>query len=333
MLERPLRVGVSGAGAIAHGVALQVESTDGMELAWRCPNDLEKLTELLKTQTIDVFVEAYQDLDLAAQASQLAIDHNAHIVLTNPRVEAITGLTLQAKAYQNGIIVTSDAGTPHGNLASLIQEAHIMGFQTVQAGQICSLTPSAQLPYEMAALANGFGFLPPKGGMTGPEVNQHDDILTAFDLDSYGETTRVDFVRSSTLSPSLYLILRAKKSLTEEQTLHLKECQLGEGPYFLLTRNFPLGYFETPKAILGASAGQPILSPGYPTCEVYAQLAGRKATPTLLPYSEDLIPSLLLPKEDTPDSPLTLENVTLPDSPLTHLWIEQREIIETQQSS
>lgn len=333
MLERPLRVGVTGHHAFARGAALQIDSTDGMELTWRCPDDLEKLATLLKDEPIDVLVEAFSDLALAIEASQMAITHNAHIILTDPRVDAAAGLALQAQAYERGIIITSDAGTPHGTLAKMIQEAHIMGFQIVQAGQISPLIPSPQLPYEMAALANGFGFLPPAGGMTGPEITEPADLLTAFDLTSYQDTPHVDFARSSsvTIPPSLYLIVKAKNKLTTEQISHLRDCQLGDGPYYVLRHKPPLGYFETPKAILGASAGQAILSPGFPTCEVYAQSTAGMLEASLLPYSDDLVPHFLLSENDTSgEDQITVENTTLPDSPLTRLWIAQLEIIDSQ---
>jgi len=334
MLGRPLRVGVSGHHATARGVVHQVEATEGMELTWHCQNGLETLEELLKNSPIDVFVEASSDLSLAAESALLAITYNAHLVLSDARVDQAIGLTLQAHAYENGLIVTSDAGTPPGSLATMIQEAHIMGFETLQAGQISSLNPSTQLLYEMAALANGFGFLPPEGGMTGPEICNLDEIISAFDLESYQGTPRVDFVRTANLRHGLYLIVKAKNDLNEEQINHLRACQLGDGPYFLLRRDSPLGYFETPKAILGAAAGQANLSPAYPSCEVYAQANGNSLEAALLPYSKDLVPHFLLPKETKhTGTPPTLENIPLPDSPLTQLWSEQRKIIENQASS
>ncbi len=333
MLDTPLRIGIIGTSPIAQGVALQVAATDGMDLAWRCETSLHEIRNLFKNEPIDVFVEASGDLNLAADSSLLAISHNAHLILTNPLVDVAIGLKLQAEAYERGIIITSDAGTPHGTLASMIQEAHIMGFDTVQAGQICPTNPSPKLQYEMAALANGFGFLPPEGGMTGPEIDTPDQIIPAFDLESYQDFPKVDFVRSSTAKQGLYLIIKPKKPLNPEQIAHLKNQQfpqVGDKPYFLLRRDLPLGYFETPKAILAASAGQPILTPGYPSCEVYADSDGH---PILLPYTDELVPHYLLPQNSPPKDSPTLENTTLPDSPLTHLWVEQRKIIESQTQS
>ncbi|MFT6181452.1 MAG: putative homoserine dehydrogenase-like protein [Akkermansiaceae bacterium] len=243
-----------------------------MDLAWQCEGQLEELEAKLKEEPIDVFVEACGNIPVAAEAALMAIECHAHVILTDARVDVAVGLTLATEANQHGIIVTSDAGTPHGVLATMIQEAHIMGFQTVQAGQISPRSTRTQFLYEMAALANGFGFLPPEGGMVGPEIEHLSEALSAFDLESYGNTPRIDFVRGPEPGGGLYLIVTPKPELPEEQITHLRDCQLGNGPYYLLQRNYHLGHLETPKAILGAAAGQPILSPGYRTCDLYASL-------------------------------------------------------------
>ncbi len=302
MLEMPLRIGISGSGSVSRGVEFQINQTDGMELGWRCEAD--DVEEHLKNEPVEVFVEACGHVGDAGECSLLAIENNAHVVLTDARVDVTFGLALQSEAQQRGIIVTSDAGTPHGALASMIQEAHIMGFKTVQAGQISPCGGDSQFLYEMAALANGFGFLPPPGGMTGPEVTSLKDALTAFDLESYEDTPRVDFLRLPEREGGLYLIVKPKTDLPAEQLAHLRNCHLGAGPYYLLRRDYHLGHLETSKAILGAAAGQPILSPGQPSCQIYASSrkelpAGTSITGDLLearlePVSEALIPLILL---------------------------------------
>ncbi len=261
----PLRVGVGGDGKVARGIEFQVKHADGMELAWRHhPDDVESH---LKSAPIDVFVEACCNVHDAAECSLLAIENHAHIVLTDARVDVAYGLPIQTEAHQNGIAVTSDIGTPHGALATMIQEAHIMGFETLQAGQISPGSEPTQFLYEMAALANGFSFAPPEGGMKGPEVDSYDEIVTAFDLENIGETPQIDFVRIASAEAGLYLIVRPRQELPKA---HLDGLLPGKGPFYLIRRSAPLGYLETPKTILAAAAGQPVLSPGYPTCNVYA---------------------------------------------------------------
>jgi len=197
-------------------------------MEWRC--EAEDVEEHLKNEPVDVFVEACGQVGDAGECFLLAIEDNAHVILTDARGDVTFSLALRTEAYQRGIIVTSDAGTPHGPLATTIQEAHIMGFKTIQAGQFSPRSDDPQLLYEMAALANGFGFLPPPGGVSGPKIASFEEALTAFDLEGYKETPRVDFLRLPLRRGSLYLIVRPKSPLPAEELAHLRNCQLGDGP-------------------------------------------------------------------------------------------------------
>lgn len=332
MLETPLRVGVLGTASQAHLLSCQINITPGMDLAWQCGEGITELGEAFKKEPIDVFIEASENLELAAQAALLALRHNAHLITRDPQLEVTLGLKLQAEAYRRGLIISADIGTLHGTLASMIQEAYIMGFDLIQAGQICDLEPSPQLQYEMAALANGFALLPPSTGMSGPVITQRAELISAFDLESYRGQGHVDYVRcGDTSQRGPYLIVKARQTLHKDQLALLQNCQLGDGPYFLLHRQLPLGPFETPKSILAAAAGQATLSPAYPNCEVYADAQGE---PLLLPYEPELIPQVFLEKGKKNDNKIpTLADHLLPDTPLTHLWIEQRKIMENQSTN
>jgi len=337
MLDMPLKVGVSGSGGVASGVASQVRTTEGMKLAWQSGES--DIAKRLHEEPVDLFVEACGRIGDAAEAALAAIANHAHVVLTDARVDVAAGLLLQHEAYQQGIIVSSDAGTPHGTLATMIQEAHIMGLNTIQAGQFLSGTPSHLLPYEMAALANGFNFLPPDEGMTGPEVFTIEEALGVFDFDIYGDTPRIDFLRTKSPSRGLYLIVKA----AEEKTDHLRHCQLGEGPYYLIRREHYLGHLESPKAILGAAAGQAILSPGYPACDVYARALhdldeGKSLKlgdfqASLEPFDDDRVPLALLEEGAVLKRTLaegtypTFDDIELSDSKLLRLWLRQRELL------
>ena len=322
MLDMPLQVGIGGNGKVARGVEFQVTHADGMELAWRHgPDDVESH---LKSDPIDVFVEACGNVHDGAECSLLAIENHAHVVLTDARVDVAYGLPIQTEAHQNGIVVTSDVGTPHGTLATMIQEAHIMGFGILQAGQICPRSEPTQFLYEMAALANGFSYLPPEGGMTGSEVATPADILTSFDPDQIGDTPQIDFVRIPGAPAGLYLIVRPRHKAPAEQFDHLKPAN---APYYLLHRPTPLGYLETPKTILGAAAGLPVLAPGYPTCEIYAlakkdlqtstKLENKHLKAVLAPLDSNRVPlihaleSAQVESEISQDGNLTFKNTRI----------------------
>ena len=341
MTAPDLRIGIAGDTATAHGVAFQVQATPGMELTWQTEDDP---TSLLKEDTIDVFVEASSATEVSAQNTLAALEHNAHCILTNPAADLALGPLCYLEAYQRGLIVTSNAGSRHGVLATLIQEADIMGFDIVQAGALTTNPEDPTLKIELTLLANAMGYLPPDGGLTNPPVTQLKDALGLFDFDSYGDTPRIESLTTAEESGGVYLIVKPKPALPAKQQEYLKSCHLGDGPYYILHRSYHLGHLETPKAILGAAAGQSILSHFQSTCDLYAfsnddlsagsTISQSSFSTQIAPLNDELIPATLL---ETPaivrtdlkkGDPLTIDTLELPDTPLTHLWIKQRKLLE-----
>lgn len=305
----PLKVGIAGAGAMGRAIAWQVAATPGMEVTWIADTDAAALEKtdvartgidpvaLLESDPVDVFVEATNAIGEAARYCLEALDHQTHVVLMNAEVDLAVGPILAAKAAQEGLIVTSDAGDQHGVLATMIQEASVMGLEVVQAGNIkgfldrdatpdsikpeaekrklssvqcCAYTDGTKLHIEMAVLANALEYLPPEGGMTGPKAATVQEALTLFDFDNYGDTPRIDYLLGAEPGGGVYLVVKLAADLPDEQAFYLNYYKLGDGPYYLLYRPYHLCHLETPKAILGAAAGQPILSPSDQTCDVYA---------------------------------------------------------------
>ena len=346
MLDIPLRVGISGSGKLAHAIAFQVKATPGMDLLWTA--------EAFSPETpVDVFVEASNSVENGVTSALSALNHHTHVVITNPAVDLIAGPLLATTAYQNGLIVTSDAGTRHGALATMIQEAVIMGFDIIQAG-FCAREDHTRLNLELAVLANAFGFLPPPEGMTGTRINTIAEALNAFDFSAYGQIPRIDFITGHLPKGTVYLIVKPNEDLPAVQAAYLEEdYDMGKGPCYLLQRPYCLGHLETPKTILGAAAGQSILSSGRPTCEVYAYAtqdlkAGSTITSALnsrniighvAPIDPEGVPIALLEREITlktdleKGQPLTFDDLNLPDCELTHLWIQQQEMLEQNELS
>lgn len=345
MLDIPLRVGVSGSGKLAHAIAFQVKATPGLDLLWSADT-------FTPDKPVDVFVEASDSVEKGVTSALSALNHHTHVVITNPAVDLIAGPLLAATAYQNGLIVTSDAGTRHGALATMIREAVIMGFDIVQAG-CCAREDHTRLNLELAVLANAFGFLPPPGGLTGPQADTVSEALQAFDFSKHGEVPRIDFLSGNLPQGCIYLIVAPKEDLPREQAAYLQDYHLGSGPRYLLHRPYCLGHLETPKSIMGAAAGQSILSSAHPTCEVYAQanqdlkagsiitnaLESRMLVGRVAPINPDGIPIALLEGEITlktdlaKDQPLTFDDLALPDCDLTRLWIQQQEMLAQNEPS
>ncbi len=258
-------------------------------------------TELLNQHPIDVLVEATNSIEAAAHYCLTALDHGAHIVLMNAEVDLAHGPALAEKAASKNLTLTSDAGDQHGVLASMISEADLMGFDIVQAGNIkgfldrqatpnsikyeaekrrlsatqcCAYTDGTKLHIEMAVLANALGYLPPKGGMTGPRAARVEEALTLFDFDSYEDTPRIDYLLGAEPGGGVYLIVKPKPNIPSQQAFYLNYYKLSNsacGKYYLLYRPYHLCHLETPKAILAAASQQAILSPRpKKSCEVYA---------------------------------------------------------------
>lgn len=314
---KDIRVGLVGAGCMGRGIALQINATPGMSLVWVADSNPEAAADvaslapgslhgrdfqtLFENHVIDVLVEATNSIEAAADYCRYALTHQAHVVLMNAEVDLAHGPELAELAEAHQLVITSDAGDQHGVLATMIEEADLMGFDIIQAGNIkgfldrratpetikheaekrklsptqcCAYTDGTKLHIEMAVLANSLGYLPPPGGMTGPRAERVEEALTLFDFDSYQGTPRIDYLLGAEPGGGVYLVVTPKKEIPSEQAFYLNYYKLRTSPcgkYQLLYRPYHLCHLETPKAILFAVAGKAILAPpGAKTCEVYA---------------------------------------------------------------
>lgn len=271
----------------------------------------------------------------------------------------------------------------------MIMEADLMGFEVVQAGNIkgfldrratpaslvveaakrrlspeqcCAYTDGTKLHIEMAVLANGFGYLPPAGGMTGPRALSVHEVPALFDFATYEGIPRVDYILGAEPGGGVYLVVRPKARLSEEQRFYLDYYKLGAGPLYLLYRPYHLCHLETPKAILSAVRGQPILAPGHsarllgaeprsvkPTCQVFARakrdlgagetlqhaIGSETCYGTLDTIETPAIPIVLLEDPVIIDRPvacdefLTSSQLDLPDSDLLRWWRQQEALLDS----
>lgn len=302
---------------MGRGIAMQLAATPGLALAWVADRDSDialavaglapparhgdDYQALLKDHPVDVLVEATNSIEAAADYCRAALHHGSHVVLMNAEVDLAHGPALRQLADQHELVITSDAGDQHGVLATLIDEADLMGFEIVQGGNIkgfldrratpesireeaakrklsptqcCAYTDGTKLHIEMAVLANALGYLTPEGGMTGPRAARVEEALTLFDFDAYRDTPRIDYLLGAEPGGGVYLVVTPKKSLPAEQAFYLDYYKLPASPcgkYRLLYRPYHLCHLETPKAIFAAMAGRATLAPPKEkVCEVYA---------------------------------------------------------------
>ena len=254
--REPIRVGLVGAGCMGVGIAIQVNATPGLLLVWIADQNLEaahraedfcegvfvgdEVDKLFAEHPVDVFVEATNSIEAAKGYCLMALELGAHVVLMNAEVDLAYGPLLACEARNRNLIVTSDAGDQHGVLATMIQEAELMGLEIVQAGNIkgfldrratpdsikeeadkrnlsatqcCAYTDGTKLHIEMAVLANALGYLPPEGGMTGPRAGRVEEALTLFDFSSYEAKPRVDYLLGAEPGGGVYLIVKKKEGI------------------------------------------------------------------------------------------------------------------------
>lgn len=332
-------------------------------------------TDVLGTiadRRVDVVVEATNSIEDAARYCLAAFAAGSHVVLMNAEVDLAVGPELVAAALANGVQVTSDAGDQHGVLATMIDEAQLWGLRIVQAGNIkgfldteatpesirheaeqrnlsatqcCAYTDGTKLHIEMAVLANGFGFLPPDEGMTGPRCADVTEALGLFDFDSYGDTARIDYILGAQPGGGVYLIVECPEGTPNEQKFLLNYYKLGDGPYYLLYRPYHLCHLETVRAIAQVALDHaPVLQPwagpitdvySYAKCDLAvgqtishaigsAEVRG-EVLPTTSATASGQISIVLLESEATitqaiaKGEPLTHDNVTISDGTVAQL--------------
>ena len=192
--DRPIRVGLVGAGAMGRAVALQiVTSVPGMRLAAVANRTLAKAelayreagidavsragtaTEveqavargravvvddpllLCQADGIDVLLEATGDVELGARAVVEAIAYGKHVVLMNAELDATLGPILKARADRAGVVFTGVDGDEPGVAMNLVRFVTSIGLEPVLAGNIKGFYDPHRTPATQEAFAAATG--------------------------------------------------------------------------------------------------------------------------------------------------------------------------------
>ncbi len=187
--NRPVQVGMIGAGYMARGIALQLlKYTPGLRLAAisnthieqaerayrqsgadefvtvRTPEQLDAAIAagrfavmdnpepMCKAGKIDVIVEVTGTIDFAAQAVLQAIENRKHIVLMNSELDATLGPILKVYADKAGVIYSNCDGDQPGVIMNLYRFVKGMGFTPLLLGNIKGLHD----PYRTPETQKGF---------------------------------------------------------------------------------------------------------------------------------------------------------------------------------
>ncbi len=191
--DRPVRVGLVGAGYMGRGIALQIlGKMKGMRLAAVYNRTLSKAerayrdagVESVRTVTsvaeledaisrnqyaitddptllcdagnIDVLIEATGEVEFGARVVTRAIQHGKHIVLMNAELDATVGPLLKVQAERAGVVISNTDGDQPGEVMNLLRFVRGIGCEPVLAGNIKGLIDHYRTPETQRGFAEKY---------------------------------------------------------------------------------------------------------------------------------------------------------------------------------
>jgi predicted homoserine dehydrogenase-like protein len=188
--NKPIRVGMVGAGATGRAIALQLGTpVPGMRLvaiANRTPahgerafreaglsdwvqvnsarqaegaiaSGLPVLTDdpsvLTGCDAIDILVEVTGTVEAAAHVALEAFKYGKHVVLVNAELDSLLGPILKLKADQAGVVLTHTDGDEPGVAMTLFRYLRTLGLRPVAAGNIKGMVDYYRTPETQRAFA------------------------------------------------------------------------------------------------------------------------------------------------------------------------------------
>ncbi len=191
--NRPIRVGMIGAGFMGRGLANQiVNSTPGMALvavanrtlahgerayadarvtpvrvstgaeidaavAAGTPCVLEDAFELLKAEQIDCVVDVTGAVEFGARITVAAIERGLPVVTMNAELDGTVGPLLAHRAREAGVVLTGADGDQPGVQANLLRFVRGIGVTPLVAGNIKGLQDEYRTPTTQQAFAQKWG--------------------------------------------------------------------------------------------------------------------------------------------------------------------------------
>lgn len=192
--NKPVRVGMVGAGFQGRGVALEIiKYTKGMKLVAISNRTLEKaksvynqagvenvkavnsvkeleetiinnehaITEnaflLCESKNIDVIVDVTGALEFGAQVTMKAIENKKHVVTMNAELDGTVGSIIKHYADKNGVMYTVADGDQPGVTMNLYRFVKGLGVKPVLAGNIKGLHDPYRNPTTQKAFAEKWG--------------------------------------------------------------------------------------------------------------------------------------------------------------------------------
>jgi len=191
--QRPVRVGLIGAGNLARMIGLQLANPPppGIRLvaiANRTPAKAEALIqeigcvpyEIGRTQklgdtrpnhiaftadaasvaasdAVDLLVDATGSVDYSLAITLQAFAHGKHVVLANAELDSTLGPALKARADKAGVVYTNIDGDEPGVAMNLVRYARSLGLRPVAAGNLKGMIDPYRNPDTQAGFAREHG--------------------------------------------------------------------------------------------------------------------------------------------------------------------------------
>lgn len=171
--NKPIRVGIIGAGKFGSGLVVQLSQVRGMqacavadinldharhaytasrlpEEAIRIVKNVEELNEAIRSgkraitqdglliaasDLIDVVVEATGIPEVGARIAFHTLTHNKHLVMVNVETDVTVGPFLKRLADNAGVVYTLVDGDQPGVIMNIVEWAKTLGFEIVAAGR------------------------------------------------------------------------------------------------------------------------------------------------------------------------------------------------------
>ncbi len=188
--DKPIRVGMVGAGFMGRGVALNIlnhvpgmdivaicnRNVDGAERAYReagvsdmtqvstvsaledCLRQGQRVVTddafiLCQADGIDAILEVTGAIEFGAEVALMAIENRKHLILMNAELDSTLGPILKVNADQAGVIVTNVDGDQPGVIMNLYRFVQGIGVKPVLCGNIKGLQDPYRNPTTQAAFA------------------------------------------------------------------------------------------------------------------------------------------------------------------------------------
>lgn len=284
------RIGVVGTGFIAKGLVLALEEQPDLTVSsvLTRTNPLARsdfprqdlltcaVEELISNA--DVVAECSGDVIHATAIIDQAMEASVPVVTMDTEMHVTTGSYFARKGF-----ITEAEGDQPGCLAALREDALQMGFnpvvygnvkgflnhcpkrdemefwakkQNISLDKVISFTDGTKVEIEQALVANGLGAEIAVPGLLGiPSEDVTTGAIALAERASIVGRPISDYILSPKSPPGVFVVARHD----ERQKAFLKYFKMGEGPYYVLLRNFHLCHLEIAKTIRRVLGGAGVL--------------------------------------------------------------------------